>query len=372
MRVKFIYMIVPQYRVPLFEGLINQPDWDVTVQSCPKVKGMPKTTVEPSKVYDLDHDVKLLAKEKLRWMTGIMSLKDLKKGDVLVLWGDPRFINALPLMLMCKMKGIKTMWWGQGYTAYSAHRVGLRQKLMKFADSVMLYTDREVERYRANGYNHPMMFAKNNALDQDPIQEARKNTPEEAIQAVKDKFNLTPGKTLVTVGRLIPKMQLDIAIKAMATPELQEHHLIIVGDGEMKEEYQKAAQEHNVQDRIHYTGAIYNDAEMAPYLLASDIFIYPGAIGLSIFHALGFGLPVVTHSTEENQMPEWTALEPGKNGAVFEENSVDDFKRAILSLDTVNNRDFYRQNALDTVLNNWNMDNTIKRFKEAVEKLHAS
>lgn len=372
MRVKFIYLIVPAYRAPLFDALIAQPDWDVLVQTTPFVPGHAKTSVQPSRHYDISHETKNYLGGRVRWMTGVMDISDLKKGDVLVLWGDPRFLNVVPLMRKARRQGVKTIWWGQGYTAYSAKRVGLRQKLMRHADAVMLYTDREIERYRAGGYDHPMLFAKNNALDQAPIQQARQNTSNSAIEEIRQKYNLTPGKTLVTVGRLIPKMQLDIAIRAIADPAMEGYQILVIGNGDEKANYEAVAAEVGVTDRIHYVGAIYNDAELAPFLLASDIFIYPGAIGLSIFHAFGFGLPVVTHDNEENQMPEWAALKPGVNGEVFPENSIEGFRSAIQRLNLPDNKAVLQQNCLDTVLNDWNMENTVRRFVECIETVAKS
>jgi glycosyltransferase involved in cell wall biosynthesis len=52
-------------------------------------------------------------------------------------------------------------------------------------------------------------------------------------------------------------------------------------------------------------------------MLASDVFCYPANIGLSILHAFGYGLPVVTGDDLASHNPEIEALVPGVNGLTF-------------------------------------------------------
>jgi len=55
----------------------------------------------------------------------------------------------------------------------------------------------------------------------------------------------------------------------------------------------KLAKESNVYDNIVFVGEKYGK-DNHEYFLRSDVFVYPGAIGLSILHAMSFGLPIIT------------------------------------------------------------------------------
>lgn len=85
-------------------------------------------------------------------------------------------------------------------------------------------------------------------------------------------------------------------------------------------------------DRVIFPGAIYDEQELAPWFLSATLFCYPQNIGLSILHAMGYGLPVVTSDRVDNQNPEITALDHGRNGLLYTHADLDALARA---LDTI-------------------------------------
>lgn len=365
-RVRIIQPTVPKYRAPLFDRLAEIEDLDVRVFACPKADGSPASSVSNGGIYDLGFQVSSVGGGRFRLMSPRRLMSGLTRGDVLVLWGDVRLLNNIGLLLGAKLKGIKTVWWGQGFTAGTAHRVGLRQRFMRRADVVLLYTEREVARYRELGFSHPRLFAKNNALDQAPIAAAREAVSEADLAATRSEYGLTPGKTLITVGRLTEKVRLDLALRALATPELADYKLLVVGSGDEEKSLRQLADELGVASRVVFVGAIYDESRLAPLMLASDIFVYPGAIGLSIFHAFGYGLPVVTHNDEVDQMPEFASLRPGVNGEVFEPNDVTGFSAAIQRLNIGERREALRADCLKTVSEEWSIETTVAKFAEAI------
>ena len=85
----------------------------------------------------------------------------------------------------------------------------------------------------------------------------------------------------------------------------------------------------NISDKIDFTGPKYGK-EISPYFFKSDIFVYPGGIGLALLHALSFGLPVITTDNYSVQMPEIELLIPGKNGDFYKDNSPESLAEKIL------------------------------------------
>ncbi len=73
-----------------------------------------------------------------------------------------------------------------------------------------------------------------------------------------------------------------------------------------------------------FTGAIYEETALAPWFLSSTVFCYPANMGLSILHAFGYGLPVITSDKVESQNPEIEVFENGRNGMHYRHGDVDD------------------------------------------------
>jgi glycosyltransferase involved in cell wall biosynthesis len=137
----------------------------------------------------------------------------------------------------------------------------------------------------------------------------KKTVKEELGQNFKPKFNL------IFIGRLLPDKGIELMINTI-------HNLVkdcdialhIIGSGE-KETFIK--QDKLFNKNIFYYGAIYDIETTGKYLYASDLFLMPGYVGLSLIHAFAFGLPVVTCRTENDgpfHSPEIEYLKHGYNG----------------------------------------------------------
>ncbi len=74
-------------------------------------------------------------------------------------------------------------------------------------------------------------------------------------------------------------------------------HLIIVGDGNLKNKYENIAQDNNISDRVHFVGRV-NNEELHEFYKASDIHVLPSinkceAFGLVTLEAASCGLPSI-------------------------------------------------------------------------------
>ncbi len=103
---------------------------------------------------------------------------------------------------------------------------------------------------------------------------------------------------MVTVATLIKRKGLDVLLEAVA-PLLaggNDRHLVIVGDGPMKQELEQQAKTLSIHDRVHFLGLRNNVSDI---MADCDIFVLSSrseATPAAIMEAMAVGLPVVaTH-----------------------------------------------------------------------------
>jgi glycosyltransferase involved in cell wall biosynthesis len=160
-----------------------------------------------------------------------------------------------------------------------------------------------------------------NSLDQGPIQAAREKWRQQpgAMEAFRRENDLEPGPVLLYVSRLDPKNRLDLLFEAVAQLRSKFQHLrvIIVGGGDDGGRLEEMARRLDILPHVRFLGAVYDEEHLAPWFLSSNLFVYPANIGLSLLHAFGYGLPVVTSDDLAAQNPEIEALENGNNGLLY-------------------------------------------------------
>lgn len=247
----------------------------------------------------------------------------------------------------------------------------MKQFLMKMAHTWMLYTSEEVKRYRKFGFDPDRLFSAENTLDTKAIQnEAAKWTPQR-LDAFQKDHALTHRKCLVFCSRLTPKTNLSLIIDAL--PEILKRHpdtlLLIIGDGPLKQPLETRIANEELTHSVYFTGAIHEEATLAPWFLSAQVFVYPGAVGLSILHGLSYGLPIVLHEEREKHNPEIAAFEQGVNGLAFKENDPVDLAAQINQLlDDTQLRQRMAAGALHTVKSRFNMDIMAGNFERAFRK----
>lgn len=368
----FVQPLVPHYRVPFFTRLAAQPDIDLVVHASESLPGQSITTAAvcrtPASPFPVVlHPARAIAGGRLLWQTDLALPSGFGRGDVFVLPGAPRFPRNFALAAEARARGAAVVWFAQGYgVGATAPKVALRHLAARLCDHAVLYTEAEVEGYLAHGFPPDRITAMNNALDQAPIQAAAASVRPEDVDALRARHGLQGRHVHLLVGRLTAKAEAYVLVSALA--HLPSSHVaVLIGGGEDAPIVQSRAAELGVADRVHLIGALYEESALAPWFALADDFVYPGGIGLSIHHAFGYGLPVVTHADRRHQMPEFAALAPGVNGEVFPRGDA-------LALAAVLSRlaaDPARRAALgraarETVLRGWNIDDMVARFAAAL------
>ena len=122
--------------------------------------------------------------------------------------------------------------------------------------------------------------------------------PSERIE-LREKLELpTDALTLLTASRLARWKRIDRAIDAM--PEivrsLPNALLVVLGDGEERQNLERQARDLGVEARVRFVGSV-QQKEVASYMGAADLFLAPADlsnVGNPLLEAMSCGLPIIT------------------------------------------------------------------------------
>jgi glycosyltransferase involved in cell wall biosynthesis len=323
-----------KYRLPVFQELARRPGLDFTL-CYSKAPTLPNVEPEGFNARFVSSWRRTVAGRRIIWNSSCWRNAQRDATDVLVLNWNLNHLNLLPTLLRARANGIATILWGHGYSKSEAswRRAG-RHGAAKLATALLFYNLSTAHKFIEQGWPRERIYVALNALDQGPVQAARRAWLQdpERLAAFRREQGIAEGPVLLYVSRLKPENRVDLLIRATAS--LRRRHpglrTVIVGTGAPLEELKVLAAAEGVADAVRFTGAVYDEMALAPWFLCADAFCYPANIGLSLLHAFGYGLPVITTDRNDLQNPEIEALEPQRNGLVYRH---DDLASLVATLD---------------------------------------
>lgn len=143
--------------------------------------------------------------------------------------------------------------------------------------------------------------------------------------------------SLVTVGRLIPKKGIDIALRVL-TKLPNKYKLTIIGDGELHHELLELSKSLGIEDRVRWMGLLTLN-ETLRIMKSSTILIHPARVATdknaegnpqTILWAQAMGLPVITTATGSLS----DIVEHNKSGILVKPEDPDAVANAVLALDS--------------------------------------
>ncbi len=328
-RVVILQPSLAKYRVPVYRRLAQTPGLDLKLVYG-QDQGIPNVEPDGFNASFAPHRHLKIAKRRLFvWSSAQLKYADPRHADVLVLVWNSRWLS-LPLALRkARKNGVRTVVWGHGYSKNeSPWRAKLRRRLGLQADAMLFYSASVAKQYEQAGVPKNRIFVAPNSLDQAPIAAARdawESNPQR-LDAFRREHGVTPDQTpILYVSRFDPANRVDLLLRAAAqiAPQHPGLRLHLVGKGEPEmSRLQSLTRELGLTDRVRFLGPIYDEDQLAPWFLTAKAFCYPSNIGLSILHAMGYGLPVITADDIDSQNPEFEALEAGHNGLVYPPNDT--------------------------------------------------
>ena len=369
MRIRIFQPIVPDYRVPLFDKLYDKYNCRVEVWASAKWIGGEGSVPLKHCRYDYAHPVKKIG--PMCWQVGL-TVKDLNgKEDVVVINGDIHQLSTLWVALQCKMKGIPVVWWGHHVSAQAKEfRVWMRLLLARFLSDIFLcYTDAGKRFLLEKGLKSGRVFATGNTVDLGAIDAATREWDSGKLREFRRENDLIGKRVLLFCGVLREKVRLDVLLRAFAMLRRQcnDIRLVVIGAGEKKDEWMRLGDSLNISKLVTWTGDVRGQDKLAPWFLSSDLFVYPGRIGLSLIHAFAYGLPVILNDNHSNHGPEYVVFRPGENGICFRENDECDLCLRIKQALDGNERKQMGSRGQEFVNENYSMQRMVERYAEAID-----
>jgi len=291
---------IPHYRVSFYNALerLRPNTWDFEVVFDSSEATSPQFFKEGLTVSEFGFptlDVKTLtfrpfvnkASYQTFWLEAL-------KYDLVVV---EHAVNNLtyPLCHLHQLLGVKVAYWGHGRDRNIAKASGLKlvaEKLKLFlarkADGFFAYTPGVKAYLETQDVVSDKIFILNNTID---INEQRaaftKFYPDR--EKIREHLGVRGKKVLLFVGRFTKNKRLSFLLDAFSILRKNDpdFHLLLVGDGD-------AIDQSADIEGLSFLGPLVDLEKLGPIYVASDIYVYPGAVGLAPLQALCYDLPVVT------------------------------------------------------------------------------
>lgn len=370
LRVRFVQPLVPKYREALFAKLAATPGitLEVWADLQPKQGSLKGAANHPdfACVHKPYREI-----GPFIWQPGEFTAVQ-RPADVVIMPWNSRYVQLIPALLRGRINGVRTIVFGHGLGKRESWlRRRFRNAILALCDACILYSRGQADSLIAEGHAKARIFVAPNSVDAAPIEAAKTAWPPAKVNAFLAERGCVRGKTLLYISRLEQWKRVDMLLRAVATLAPSEPALraAIIGDGDDRPRLEALARELGIADRVLFVGALYDEMQLAPWMLGAACLAFPAAIGLSMLHALHYGLPVITSDDRLPHGPEIEALRHGENGFLYRDGDVEAFASAIAQM--VGDRELQATlsaGALATVTgaDGWNLEAMVRGFLAAI------
>ena len=322
------------YRLPLFHALANCPGMRLTVWADLSAQG----AVDRRELTGIEaRDAPARSIGPFSWQRGSLEAVRDPDADVVVLSWQVRAIDVPIALRAARRRGVGTVLWGHGFGKTHPRLGDLARRLTAdIADACLLYGPATRRRVVEQGVPPERVFDAPNAIDQAAILEATSNwtSSPDRLAEFRKKEGLEAGPVVLFLSRLEADKLPALLVESFAKV-LDKHPaatLAFIGNGASRPEVEATIDRLGIRPRVRLAGAIYEEEAIAPWALSSSLLVHPGGIGLSLMHAFGYGLPVITTDRLGLHGPEAEIHEPGVNGLLYRHGDAQDLAEKISTL----------------------------------------
>jgi glycosyltransferase involved in cell wall biosynthesis len=304
---------IPSYRVRFFELLNRTGDVDYVVIHGPPPSGTGHVAAEGPFAFP---NIAVRHRElHLRGRTAIYeSLGPLLRHgfDGVVLGTHLLFLSRHVAFAYFKARRRPVLYWGHGHEQAEPR---LKCRLARLADGYLAYTNGGASWLAGQGVPADRITVVRNTLDVEGQVELHSRLEAVDEARLRAELGLRPDSTvLLFLGRFYSKKRLGELLEAYGRLRARRTtvELVLVGDGPAMHEIRS---ETSRLDGVRLTGEIHDQELVARWLRVAAAVVIPGAVGLSVNHALAHATPVITRADAQHG-PEIEYLEHDVSGLV--------------------------------------------------------
>ncbi len=310
---------------------------------------------------------------KILWRTKLLGLA-FKKYDTFILTGDLSY-SYIPFVILGHILGKRIYGWGHGPKFLEQERNkkplhyilnAIYKWFLKRLNGFFTYGEKGRNRMIELGFDGSKLYPIFNSLNTGTDAEKNKLLKSSVYQ---EHFN-NDFPTILFIGRLTPVKKLDWLLKCLKYLEKDEVfcNLIIIGDGTEKEKLINLTSEFKLHNRVWFYGKCHDENILKSLLYNADVCVSPGDVGLTVIHAMTYGLPTISHDDFNTQMPEYETILNGRTGYLYKKDDFTDFCDKIkLWLTTyTSQREIVRLNCYDIINTKFNSNNQIEVLKKVL------
>lgn len=368
------YPFIPHYRVPVFNNLsaTDESSYCFEFLSAKEDKVTKIETGESSWSFKHVETKSFTFLNRFLFEFNVLSTIVKEKPYAYVVLGNPNIITSWIYPLLARIMGIKAISWTHGALRREYGLKSFFRKLyLKLFDSYWLYGNRAVSLLKIN-YNikSDKCNVIYNSLDYEKQTLFRQSFNTLNYNEVCSRFNIPiDGETIITIGRLLPKLDLGNAISYIAEVKKKYNktlNLVIIGDGPELNRLKLHAKELDLEKRVIFTGAIYEERDLSQLYFVATASLITGVVGLAAMHSLAYGVPVITHNNMDLHCPEVEALVENKTAYLYEFN---DRVSVIDSLNSLVSKSNYYYNCIEMIELYYTPEKQTKFIIEALNAL---
>ncbi|EJT0553356.1 glycosyltransferase [Vibrio vulnificus] len=292
------------------------------------------------------------------------------KGSCYVILSNPNILSSWLYSICARILGYKVVFWGHGLIKKDTGITRFIRKLYySLADHFWLYGNDAIPLMRDIGISDDKLSVIYNSLDYEVQRKLREKLTNQK-EIIKTELGIDQNeKVIVSMGRLLEKIRLDQGVNGIhkiinSEPNVK---LVVIGDGPEKDSLIALTKELDIESKVLFVGAIYNESDIARYYTIADVSIVMGRVGLSAMHSLAYGVPLITHDNLEEHCPEVEAIVPGETGEFFQENNIDSFVCVLLKL--LKNSSNYRNNCVSMIEDKYTPSKQMEFIEESLSRI---
>jgi len=302
LEVSMVQRRLPHYRIPLFQKLRVA----LAAQHIKFRLLYGKPTEEESEKNDSGDiewaeslPTKYFFNEKILWQP---FSRRVVSSDLIIISQENKHIHNIP-MLLNPLRTQKIAFFAHGRNLQADNKNSVSERFKRWTtnrvDWWFAYTELTAALIQADGFPESKISVVNNSIDTSALAAFCEICKKTSKADLKQQLGINPyAPTAVFIGSLTAEKQIDVLLHAAKElhQQLPGFQLAIGGDGVMRPLVQTALAS---MPFIHWFGSV-TGIQKAQLLMAADVMLQPGALGLGVLDAFVAGLPLVTLKTSRH------------------------------------------------------------------------